>query len=81
MKSDEVLFQAHFDPNKTAIRIDGEGQSTITFTADSTQLAKVLTSFSLQKNSLLEVRIKRLSGGYENGAERGAARKRAKTIR
>lgn len=81
MKNDEAIFKAHFDPNKTAIRIDGEGQSTITFTADSTQLAKVLTSFAIQKNTLLEVRVKRLPGGSVNDAKRGAARKRAKTIR
>ncbi|MFA6142495.1 MAG: hypothetical protein WC738_04280 [Candidatus Omnitrophota bacterium] len=81
MKSDEVIFQAHFDPNKTAIRIDGEGQSTITFTADSTQLAKVLTSFSLQKNSLLEVRVKRLPGDLQNGPTKGRARTRGQTIR
>ena len=80
MKKNEITFKAHFNPNRTAIKVDGEGESTITFTSDATQLAKVLSVLALEKNSLLELRVKRLSGGYENGAERGRARTRVQTI-
>jgi len=67
MPKNGVEFKAHYDPNRVCIRIDGDGRSTLTLTADATQLAKVLNSFSLQKEGLLLVKMKRLPGECQYG--------------
>lgn len=69
VKDNSVKIHAHLNPHKDIIKIDGEGQSQLILTCDATQLAKVLTSFALYKNKLIEVALKPLKDGLKNGAK------------
>lgn len=77
VKNDIVKIQASFNPHKDIIKIDGEGQSQLILTSDATQLAKVLTSFAMYKDRLIEVTFRPLSKDLRNAGRK----KTSKTYR
>jgi len=82
MANNEIVkFEASLNNAGSCVRIDNDGSAVVIFNTDATQLAKVLNLFGIKKNSLLEISVKRLSGDYQNGSEKGRARKRSKTYR
>ena len=64
----EVKLEVSLDPHKQVIRTYGDGSSTITFSTDATQLAKVLTVLAQFNESLIEITLKRLSKDTINGS-------------
>jgi len=66
----DIKFQGSLNQNKKCISIDGDGAASITFEADATQLAKVLTALADMKGKLIEISLKPLTGG-KRGQELG----------
>lgn len=70
MNKNIVTIRASLNPHKDVVKIDGEGESQLILTSDATQLAKVLTSFALYKNRLIEVTFRPLTKDLQDAGRK-----------
>jgi len=78
MKDFDVQFECCFNPHRQVIKIDGEGQSEIIFTADASQLAPILTSMAKFKGALVLCQLRKVGGQDE---QRKGTKSSTKVIR
>ena len=78
MKSN-IKIKVSLDPNKQCLRISGDGSASITFITDATQLANAIRTVAQFKGKLIELSMKGLSEGCQNGRKK--TNKRAKISR
>ena len=69
-KKDEISFEAHYNPNRKCISIDGTGEAEIKFTTDATQLAPVLTSLATFKENRVKVTLELIRQESDKNGEK-----------
>ncbi len=71
---EKIEIIASLNVNKNCIRADGDGASTITFDADATQLAQVLSALPTFHNKSIKLTLEAMSEDCLNAGSRTSAK-------